>query len=398
MPREIVMPQLSETMSEGDLVAWLVPLGAKLRAGEPIAEIETDKSTVELEAPADGTLERILVRAGTQAVAVGQVLAILRGVDDAEGIAPVTGIASPEKPGAEPARIEGQRRASPLARRMAAQKGLDLEAIAGTGGDGRVLRADVERTLGRAMAPAASASPGLPPATTAVPAAGSYREERLSRARRTIADRLSVAKREIPHFYLHVECEIGATVALREQLNRRSQERRLSLNDFVVRAAALALREVPAANACFAAGVLRLHSEVDLAIAVASDAGLITPIIRSADRKSLAQISDEARELVARARDGRLAVHEYQGGTFTVSNLGMFGVDGLYAIVNPPQVAILGIGRVRARPIARAGSVVVEPVTQLSLSADHRVIDGATGAQLLGAIRAHLEDPLSLLA
>ncbi len=397
MPREIVMPQLSETMSEGDLVAWLVPEGAKLRAGEPIAEIETDKATVELEAPADGTLERILVRAGTQAVAVGQVLAILRGIDDGEGISPSTSVAPPQEQAVEPARSDGQRRASPLARRMAAQKGLDLDAIAGTGGDGRVLRADVERTLGRATQSSSSAPfrPALPPATAL--AAGSYREERLSRARRTIADRLSAAKRDIPHFYLHVECEIGAAVELREQLNRRSQERRLSLNDFVVRAAALALSEVPAANASFLEGVLRLHSEADVAIAVASDAGLITPIIRSAGRKSLAQISDEARELIARARDGRLAAEEYQGGTFTVSNLGMFGVDGLYAIVNPPQVAILGVGRVHARPIARAGAVVVEPMTRLSLSADHRVVDGATGAQLLGAIRAHLEDPLSLL-
>jgi pyruvate dehydrogenase E2 component (dihydrolipoamide acetyltransferase) len=196
---------------------------------------------------------------------------------------------------------------------------------------------------------------------------------------------------------LHVECEIGATVALREQLNRRSQERRLSLNDFVVRAAALALREVPEANASFVGGVLRLHAEVDVAIAVASEAGLITPIVRSAARKSLAQISDEVRELVARARDGRLAAHEYQGGTFTVSNLGMFGVDGLYAIVNPPQVAILGMGRVHPRPIARDGLVVVEAVTQLTLSADHRVVDGEVGAKLLGSIRAHLEDPLSLL-
>jgi pyruvate dehydrogenase E2 component (dihydrolipoamide acetyltransferase) len=397
MPHEIVMPQLSDTMIEADLVAWLVPEGAKLRAGEPIAEIETDKSTVELEAPEDGTLERILVPAGTQAVAVGQVLAILRGVDDGEGIAPVTSIAVAAKQGAAPARLDDSRRASPLARRMAAQTGLDLEAIAGTGGDGRVLRADVERTLGRAAPRAASASPGISQAPTAVPAAGSYREERLSRARRTIADRLSAAKREIPHFYLHVECEIGAAVALREQLNRRGQERRLSLNDFVVRAAALALREVPAANASFVEGVLRLHSEVDVAIAVASDAGLITPIVRSAARKSLAQISAEARDLVARARDGRLAPNEYQGGTFTVSNLGMFGVDGLYAIVNPPQVAILGIGRVHPRPIARDGSVIIEPVTQLTLSADHRVVDGEVGAKLLGSIRAHLEDPLTLL-
>lgn len=200
-----------------------------------------------------------------------------------------------------------------------------------------------------------------------------------------------------PHFYLHVDCEIGATVSLREQLNARARERRYSLTDFVVRAAALALREVPAVNASFVDGELRLHAEVDLAIAVAADAGLITPIVRSAARKSLAQICDESRELVARARAGRLAPHEYQGGTFSVSNLGMFGVDGLYAIVNPPQVAILGIGRVHPRPIARADSVVVEPVTQLTLSADHRVVDGAAAAKLLGAIRAHLEDPLRLL-
>ena len=396
MPREIVMPQLSETMIEGDLVQWLVPEGAKLRAGEPIAEIETDKSTIELEAPEDGTLERILVRAGTQAIAVGQVLAILRGAGETEPIRPVAR-AEQAQPEVAP-RIEGAiRGASPLARRMASQSGLDVASIAGSGADGRVLRSDVERALGRAAVP----EPSPPRASLALkpiePAAGSFRVEPLSRARRTVAERLGAAKREIPHFYLHVDCEIGATVSLREQLNARSQARRYSVTDFVVRAASLALREVPALNASFVAGELRLHADIDVAIAVASDAGLITPIVRSAARKSLAEICDESRELVARARAGRLLPHEYQGGTFTVSNLGMFGVDGLYAIVNPPQVAILGIGRVHPRPIARAGAVLVEPVSQLTLSADHRVVDGAIGARFLATIRAHLEDPLSLL-
>jgi pyruvate dehydrogenase E2 component (dihydrolipoamide acetyltransferase) len=383
MPREIVMPQLSETMAEGDLVAWLVPEGAKLRAGEPIAEIETDKSTVELEAPEDGTLERIVARAGTQAVAVGQVLAILRGVAERDSAgANTTSATSAAAP----------RGASPLARRMAAHSGLDIEAIAGSGADGRIVRSDVERALGRLAVPHVASEPKRATADSE-----SYRVERLSRARRTIGERLGAAKRDIPHFYLHVDCEIGASVSLREQLNRRSPTRRYSLTDFVVRAVALALRDVPALNASYVDGELRLHEEVDVAIAVASDAGLITPIVRSAARKSLAEISDEARELVARAREGRLAPHEYQGGTFSVSNLGMFGVDGLYAIVNPPQLAILGVGRVHPRPVARDGAIVVEPVTQLTLSADHRVVDGAIGAKFLGTIRARLEDPLSLL-
>jgi pyruvate dehydrogenase E2 component (dihydrolipoamide acetyltransferase) len=393
MPREIVMPQLSETMTEGDLVAWLVPEGAKLRAGEPIAEIETDKSTVELEAPEDGTLERIVVRAGAQAVAVGQVLAILRGVEARDSTATVTRAEPIPSQREAPRRAAPPRGASPLARRMAAQSGLDIEAITGSGADGRIVRSDVERALGRIAKPRAIVAEAKP----AEAVTGSFRVERLSRARRTVGERLAAAKREIPHFYLHVDCEIGAAVSLREQLNARSQARRYSLTDFVVRAAALALREVPDVNASFVDGELRLHTEVDIAIAVASDAGLITPIVRSAARKSLAEISDEARELVARARAGRLSAQEYQGGTFSVSNLGMFGVDGLYAIVNPPQVAILGVGRVHPRPVARAGAVVVEPVTQLTLSADHRVVDGAIGAKLLGAIRAHLEDPLSLL-
>jgi pyruvate dehydrogenase E2 component (dihydrolipoamide acetyltransferase) len=392
MPREIVMPQLSETMTEGDLVAWLVPEGALLRAGEPIAEIETDKSTVELEAPEDGTLERIVVRAGAQAVAVGQLLAILRVADERDAPAPVVRTEPTPIHREAPRRAAAPRGASPLARRMAAQSGLDLEAITGSGSDGRIVRSDVERALGRLAKPRAVLEARQPE-----PAAESFRVERLSRARRTAGERLAAAKREIPHFYLHVDCEIGPTVSLREQLNARARERRYSLTDFVVRAAALALREVPDVNASFVDGELRLHAEVDVAIAVAADAGLITPIVRSAARKSLGEISDEARALVARARDGGLAPHEYQGGTFTVSNLGMFGVDGLYAIVNPPQVAILGIGRVHPKPIAREGVVVVEPVTQLTLSADHRVVDGATGAKLLGVIRAHLEDPLSLL-
>ena len=397
MPREIVMPQLSETMVEGDLVEWLVPEGAKLRAGEPIAEVETDKATVELEAPEDGTLERILVRAGTQAVAVGRVLAILRRVREGEEIVSAASVEPEARNASSAARDDGPRRATPLARRMAARSGLDLDAIPGSGGEGRVLRADVERALGRASKPEPS-SAQTPTRTIALATpSGEFREERLSRARRNVAERLSAAKREIPHFYLHVECELGALVALREQLNRRSQERRFSVNDFIVRAAALALRAVPSANASFVDGVLRLHTDVDVAIAVASDAGLVTPIVRSAAGKSLAQISDEAHELARRAREGRLAIHEYQGGTFTVSNLGMFGVDGLYAIVNPPQVAILGVGRVHPRPIARDTAVVVEPVAELSLSADHRVIDGAIGARLLEAVRAHLEDPLSLL-
>ena len=396
MPREIKMPQFSETMTEGDLVEWLVPEGAVLRAGDPIAEIETDKSTIELEAPEDGTLERILVRAGTQAIAIGVVLAVMRGVDDEKQSA----VAAREVPTPIPAAVvtagaaaESERRASPLARRMAAQAGLDLARLVGSGPEGRVLRADVERALGGDRAPAAAAIS----VASITPAVGDFIEQRLSRARRTIAERLSASKREIPHFYLHVECEFGSLVTLREQLNRRRPAPGLSLNDFIVRAAALALREVPEANASFVDGVLRLHRSCDVAIAVASDEGLITPVIRAAAEKSLAQISDEARALVERARTGRLAPREYQGGTFTISNLGMFGVDGLYEIVNPPQVAILGVGRVYERAIARKSAVVVEPVSQLTLSADHRVVDGVVGARLLGAIRTRLEDPLSLL-
>jgi len=373
-----------------------VPEGALVRAGDPIAEIETDKSTVELEAPEDGTLERIVVRAGAQAVAVGQVLAVLRPAGERElAVAraePIPGQAPAPPLREAPRRAAAPRGASPLARRMAAHSGLDIEAIAGSGADGRIVRSDVERALGRLEARPVAAD-AQPAQSAVVP----FRVERLSRAKRTVGERLAAAKREIPHFYLHVDCEIGATVSLREQLNQRSPTRHLSLTDFVVRAAALALGDVPELNASFVDGELRLHEDVDVAIAVASEAGLVTPIVRGAARKSLGQISDEARELVARARDGRLAPHEYQGGTFTVSNLGSHGVDGLYAIVNPPQVAILGVGRVHPRPIARGGVVVIDHVTQLTLSADHRVVDGAGGAKLLGAIRARLEDPLSLL-
>jgi pyruvate dehydrogenase E2 component (dihydrolipoamide acetyltransferase) len=276
---------------------------------------------------------------------------------------------------------------------MAARSGLDLARLDGSGPEGRVQRADVERALGRS----ASAKP-VPIAAPIASRDSHFREQPLSRARRTLAERLSTAKREIPHFYLHVECEFGSLVTIRDQLNRRRAAPGLSLTDFLVRAAALALREVPEANASFVDGVLRLHESADVAIAVAGEAGLVTPILHAADTMSVTRISDEARSLVARARSGQLAPSEYQGGTFTISNLGMFGVDGLYAIVNPPQVAILGVGRVHERPIARNGSVVVDPVSQLTLSADHRVVDGVVGARLLGAIRSHLEDPLSLLS
>jgi pyruvate dehydrogenase E2 component (dihydrolipoamide acetyltransferase) len=386
MPREIVMPQLSETMTEGDLVAWLVPEGALVRAGDPIAEIETDKATVD--SGARGRNARwIVVRAGAQAVAVGQVLAILRGGSATR---------RPRSRRRSSRRLPGWSR--PGAARAAPRRGLArCEPARETNG----------RAPGLTSRPSAPAPTGASRLTSSVltdlrcraraslPVAPdpSRTVERLSRARRTIGERLGAAKREIPHFYLHVDCEIGATMSLREQLNQRSPTRHLSLTDFVVRAAALALRDVPELNASFVDGELRLHEDVE-SVAVASEAGR-SLIVRTPRARSRADLR-RGRDLIARARAGG-SPHEYQGGTFTVSNLGMHGVDGLYAIVNPPQVAILGVGRAHPRAIARDGSVVVERVSQLTLSADHRVVDGALGARLLGVIRARLEDPLTLL-
>jgi pyruvate dehydrogenase E2 component (dihydrolipoamide acetyltransferase) len=444
MAIEIRMPEVAADMTEADLVTWLVKPGDRVAEGELIAEIETDKSTVEFESPAAGVVAEILVPAGTAGVRVGEVLAILSEGDEPrpspgapapapppsvepptteqaaapvapEAATPSTREAVPAEPAAtardreavpaEPAATARDREAVPataLARRLASQGGVDLATIAGTGAGGRVVKADVEATLAEG-APGAQdgAAPSEPPARAserdALPADETFREIPHTRMRKTIARRLSDAKRTIPHFYLRCECRIDALLELRAELNSRSSEDRLSVNDFVVRACALALQEVPEANASWGEDALICYERSDIAIAVATDGGLVTPVVRSADRKGLATLAREIRDLAERARAGKLLPPEYQGGTFSVSNLGMYGVDGVYAIVNPPQSCILGVGAGEARPAVVDGELGVATLMTCTLSADHRVVDGAVAARLLSAVKRRIENPLEMV-
>lgn len=420
---DIRLPELSASMTEATLVAWLVNVGDPVAPGDVVAEFETDKSTVELEAEAGGVLAEILVAEGTEGVAVGTVLARVDERGEAAEPEPARpappdapAAAAPSAPGTvhplrPPARESGApgpsaaagappapaapaeaetTRVSPLARRMAAQASLDLATISGSGSGGRIVRDDVERALDAAP-PAAerAAEPDAP-----------HRVERLGPARRTAAERLAEAKRVAPHFYLDVECDAERLLDLRRELNtRRGGEEgpKLTLNDLLVRAMALALREVPEANVAWHEGSLRVFERVDVAVAVASERGLVTPVVRGADRRSVLEIAADLRDLVERARQGRLRPEEYAGGTATLSNLGMYGVRRLFPILNPPQACILGIGAVEPRAVAHGSDLAVRRTAIVTMSADHRALDGATGGELLRAFRRLVEDPLSIL-
>ncbi|MDQ2081601.1 pyruvate dehydrogenase complex dihydrolipoamide acetyltransferase [Xanthobacteraceae bacterium Astr-EGSB] len=414
MPIPILMPALSPTMNEGNLARWLKKEGDVVKAGDVLAEIESDKATVELEAPAAGTLGKLLVSDGAEAVKVNATIAILLAEGetmsalDTSAATPagepskpkappssaVNGAAPPPSPAASRA-VDGNGRifASPLARRNARSAGIELDGIAGSGPHGRILRADVERAIasGRPRTSQPSASTG---ATASGP---NYTEVPLSSMRKTIARRLVEASQTIPHFYLGIECEVDKLLALRREVNDHS-DHKLSVNDFVIRAVALALRKVPAANASFTDTAIRLYGDVDISMAVATPEGLITPIIRNADRKGVAAIAAESKELVAKARAGKLKPEEYQGGTFTISNLGMYGVREFAAIINPPQSCILAVGAaVRQAVVRDDGSLAAATVMSLTLSVDHRVVDGAVGAELLAALKTLIEQPLTML-
>ena len=431
MSTELRLPPLADTVTSVKLAAWLKTEGETVAAGEPIVEVETDKTNVEIEAPAGGVVSRIHVAAGTEGLETGALLAV---IDEGAGGAVDTGATAeaaasepavkPEAPpaaavettagepvtasvagGAAQAPATGPASgpapaASPLARRMAAAAGLDLREIEGTGRNGRIGKADVERALAATAQPA-PAAPRRPAAVRAPEApadtsAAGFREEPLSAMRRVTAERLQAAKQTIPHFYLSADCGMDAAMRLRARLNEREPDLGLTLTDIIVRAAAQALREVPAANSSWADGVVRLYDAFDIAVAVDTPGGLVTPIIRAADRKGLRAISKELKALGARAREGALTPEEYSGGTFTISNLGMYGVDSLYAIVNPPQSCILGVGAARRRPIVVGDGVEVAAIAACTLSADHRAIDGATGARLLAAFRTLIEEPTLL--
>ena len=443
MPIQILMPALSPTMTEGNVASWLKSEGDEVAAGDILCEIETDKATMEVEATDEGTLGRIVVPAGTEGVAVNAVIGLIleegedaSALDRVEIAAPAVAApaAAPAEPAVEsapaasaapapqatapaapapggngatppaPAREPGARIfASPLARRMAKQAGLALEAIAGTGPNGRIVKADIEAAIAAAAAaPAAAVAASAPAAAPAAPPAHApvaYRDAPASTMRKVIAQRLQEAKREVPHFYLTVDCAVDALLETRAQLNERSDAYNLSVNDFVIRAAALALRKVPAANASWVDGALRQYQSADISVAVAIEDGLVTPIVRNADGKGLAEISAEVKELAgrARAKPMGLAPEEYQGGTFSVSNLGMYGIKEFAAIINPPQSMILAVGTAEQRPVVKDGALAVATMMSCTLSVDHRVVDGALGATFLQAFKGLIEDPLTML-
>jgi pyruvate dehydrogenase E2 component (dihydrolipoamide acetyltransferase) len=439
MPIEILMPALSPTMTEGNVTKWLKKEGDEVHSGDVLAEIETDKATMEFEAVDDGRLGRILVPEGAEGIKVNQPIALLLGEgEDASALdqlaeKPVTPVAAASaakplqatepQPAARPVPARGGNGkdrifASPLARRMAQQAGLDLAAITGSGPQGRVVKADIEAALSAERPSAAPAQPiarpvaqpqAVPPATAAsVPAlskervlalAGNppYTERSLTAMRRVIARRLTESKQTVPHFYLTVDCEIDELLKFRAELNAKSDAYRISVNDFVIRAAALALRQVPAANASWSDEAILLWDTVDIAVAVALEDGLITPIVKNADRKGLATIANETKDLAARARAGKLKLQEFQGGTFSMSNLGMFGVRDFAAVINPPHGGILAVGAGEQRPVVKNGALAIATVMSCTLSCDHRAVDGAVGAQFLAAFKKLVEDPLTML-
>jgi pyruvate dehydrogenase E2 component (dihydrolipoamide acetyltransferase) len=417
MPINILMPALSPTMTEGTLAKWLKKEGDAIKSGDILAEIETDKATMEYEAVDEGVLGKILVPAGTSGVAVNTPIGvILEEGEDASAIsapvapkpvaaapvaaAPAPVAAAPAAPVA-PIVAHGDRVfATPLARRIAKDAGLDLKGVAGSGPHGRIVKQDVESAVaaGPAPKPAAAAAAAAPLAAAPAPAFGpAYTEVPLTSMRKVIAQRLTEAKQTVPHFYLTVDCQLDKLLALRTDLNGRSDDYKLSVNDFIIRAVALALKKVPAANASFTDTAIRMYSDIDVSVAVATPAGLITPIVKHADQKGLAAISSEMKVLAGKAKDGKLKPEEFQGGTFTISNLGMFGVKEFAAIINPPQGCILAIGAGEQRSVVKDGALAIATVMSCTLSVDHRVVDGAVGAEFLAAFKKLVEEPLTML-
>jgi len=417
MPIEILMPALSPTMTEGNLASWNVAEGDTISAGDVICEIETDKATMEVEAVDEGVIGKIIVPGGTEAVAVNAVIALLleEGEDASalDGYTPSAGGAAPaaapeapvaaaSAPSAAPADVTSGARvfASPLARRIAADKGLDLSAVTGSGPRGRIVKRDVENAKPGAKT-GASATPPAPaftsddplfanmPACEAVPN---------SNMRKIIAKRLTESARDVPHFNLTVDVEIDKLLAMRKDLNaRENADYKISVNDFIVKATAYALTQVPDCNVAYTDDAILKFKQVDMAIAVAIEGGLITPIVKDAANKGLATLSKEIKELAGKARDGKLMPEEFQGGTFTISNLGMFGVKGFNSIINPPQGGILSVGAGEQRAVVKDGALAIATVVTLTLAVDHRCIDGATGAAFIKELKAVVENPVALM-
>ena len=428
MPTEILMPALSPTMEEGTLAKWHVKEGDTVSSGDILAEIETDKATMEFEAVDEGVIGKIVIAEGTEGVKVNAVIAVLLedgesasdiGATTAAPAAAAPAVAAAPKAEAAPAPAapvakDGNRIfATPLARRIAADKGLDLSAIAGSGPHGRIVKADVESATAPAAASAAAAAESAPAAAASMATGPStdavikmyadrpFEEVKLDGMRKTIAARLTEAKQSVPHFYLRRDINLDALMKFRAQLNKQLEGRgvKLSVNDFIIKACALALQQVPEANAVWAGDRTLKFTKSDVAVAVAIEGGLFTPVLRDSEMKSLSALSSEMKDLATRARDRKLAPHEYQGGSFAISNLGMFGIDNFDAIINPPHSAILAVGAGVKKPIVGAdGELTVGIVMSTTLSVDHRVIDGALGANLLNAIKDNLENPMTMLA
>jgi len=419
---DILMPALSPTMEEGVLAKWHIKPGDMVEAGQVIAEIETDKATMEVEAVDEGEVSDILVAEGTEGVKVNTPIARLKGGDapakaapkaapaeapKAEAAAPAKAAEAPKSAAAPApaAKANGARVfASPLARRIAQQFGVDLNAIKGSGPHGRIVKADVEKAPRGAAAATAGARPAeqrqvLSLEQQGIPA-GSYDLVPLDGMRKAIARRLTDSFRDVPHFPLNIDIEIDGLLAARAKVNALLEKSgvKVSVNDFVIKASAMALKAVPEANASYTAEGIAMHHHADVAMAVAIEGGLITPIIRAAETKTLSQIATETKDLAKRARDRKLKLEEFQGGTFSVSNLGMFGITSFASIINEPQGAIMSVGAGEQRPVVKNGQLAVATVMTVTLTCDHRVVDGATGAKFLQAFKAMLEDPVTMLA
>ena len=433
MPTKILMPALSPTMTEGKLAKWNKKEGDKIKSGDVIAEIETDKATMEVEAVDEGILGRILIKEGTEGVAVNAVIGLLLNEGEKPGdldaaakeaapapkaaaapaqpvvqapappaaIAPapkaVTAPAAPQ-PAPVPARASGERVfASPLARRIARDANIDIANVSGSGPHGRIVRADVEAAIAGGGARAGSVGGGVTAGLgKSFPAAVPELKPH-STMRKVIAKRLQESKQTVPHFYVDIDCEIDELLKVREEINAMLPDAKISVNDFVVRASALALMKVPEVNSSWTDQGMQQYKAADISIAVAIEGGLITPIVRSADKKGVAAISAEIKDLAGRAKANKLKPEEFQGGTFSISNMGMFGVRSFSAIINPPQAAILAVATGEKRPVVKNDKLTIATVMTCTLSADHRVVDGAMGAQFMKALKELIEHPLRLV-
>ena len=427
---DILMPALSPTMEEGTLAKWLIKAGDEITAGQVIAEIETDKATMEVEAVDEGKVTEILVAAGTEGVKVNTPIARLAGEGAAPAPAPKAApaaaapaanttaaataepakIAEAKAPAAAPAPAAstgGRVAASPLARRLAALANIDLKALKGTGPHGRIIKRDIDeaqKSGGAKAAPAAGASAAEPRKVQSLEQmgipAGSYDLVPLDGMRKVIARRMTESFRDIPHFPLTIDIELDNLLAARTKINTALEARgvKVSVNDMIIKAVALALKAVPEANASYTPDGIAMHHNADIAVAVAIDGGLITPIVRKAETKSLADIAKEMKDLAQRARDRKLKPEEFQGGTFSVSNLGMFGIKSFNSIINEPQGCIMSVGAGEPRPVVKNGQLAVATVMTVTLTCDHRVVDGSIGAKFISAFKPLIEDPIKMLA